>query len=159
MCLGLFQEIPISLAPFQPFIYPTKFCKLLFPTTCFQVITPENSFQNLQTVHKDYNFTNFPGFRQFFLLYLELLFRITVLHVLVTDTYLQLFKLLFGQLFCKLSVLELGVQDQVFKVSFQTTFLQIFVRSTSLQIVRPGTSRSGPKSWSRHPFCKVCKLT
>ena len=48
----------------------------------------------------------FPGFRQFFCCIYKLLFRITVLHVLVPDTSLQLFKLLSGQLFCKLSLLE-----------------------------------------------------
>ena len=100
-------------------------------------------FQSIRILFKH----NIPLVSDNFVCYIyKLLFRITVMHVLVPSTSLQLSKLLFGQLFCKLSVLELGVPDQVFTKSHskqpfcKLLFGQLFCKLSVLELVVPDQS-------------------
>ena len=150
-------------------------------------------FQSIRILFKH----NIPLVSDNFVCYIyKLLFRITVMHVLVPSTSLQLSKLLFGQLFCKLSFLELVVPNQVLtKCGPDNLFanccsVNFFCKLSVLELVVPNQVLTKwvldnlfancclvnfscklsvlelvlpdqvlTKSRSRHPFCKVCKLT
>ena len=159
MCPDPIQEIVITFPPFSPYFTPQSFANCCSLQLAFKLSFQAVLSQNLQTVHKDNNFTNFPWFQTIFLLYLQIIvsdncFACTcsrhlfaIIQIVVWSTFLQIVrpgtnrsesifnkvcyrqpfcKLLFGQLFCELSVLELVLPDQVLT-----------------------------KSRSRHPFCKA----
>ena len=159
MCPDPFHKIVITFSPFSPSFTPQSFANCCSQQLAFILSLQAVFSQNLQTVHKSNNFTNFPWFQTIFLLYLQIVisnncFACTcsrqlsaIIQIVVWSAFLQVVrpgtsrsessfnkvcsrqpfcKLLFGQLFCELSVLELVLPDQVLT-----------------------------KSRSRHPFCKA----
>ena len=110
MCPGLFQEIVISFSPFSPSFTPQSFANCCSLQLAFKLSFQAVLSQKLQKVHKDNNFTDFPWFQTIFLLYLQIVISDNCFACTCSR---HLFKLLFGQLFLKLSVLELIVPNQV----------------------------------------------
>ena len=102
MCPDPFQEIVITCSPFSPSFTPQSFANCCSLQLSFKLSFQAVLSQNLQTVHKSNNFTNFPWFQTIFLLYLQIIvsdncFACTcsrhlfaIIQIVVWSTFLQI---------------------------------------------------------------------